>query len=142
MPQKEGIAKRFEDFLTNNKNVPGISFLKEAFNYVYNELKLDPDEFVTEMTDAIIADHYPMPDRMLTCNEKIVHKYLDHEMCAGDSPSGRFDLFPTEGGTAAMDYIFTSLMENKLLHKGDKIALGTPIFTPGVSTCQLPSFRG
>ncbi|MFQ5952886.1 MAG: bifunctional aspartate transaminase/aspartate 4-decarboxylase [Candidatus Omnitrophota bacterium] len=140
-PDKEGIAKRFEEYLAENWEATGISFLKEAFECVKSEIKLDPDDFMQEMVDAILGDHYPMPDRMLTNCEKVVHKYLDQEMCAGSPPSGKFDLFATEGGTAAMDYIFTSLKENKLIHKGDKIALGTPIFTPYLEIPHLNDYE-
>jgi len=140
-PEKENIAKRFEQFTKKNSNLPGVKFLHEAFLYVCDTLKINPDEFISEMADAILGDHYPTPDRMLTCSEKIVHKYIEQEMCAMKAPSGKFDLFPTEGGTAAMDYIFTSLMENKLLHKGDKIALGTPIFTPYIEIPRLNDYE-
>ena len=140
-PQKEGVSKRFESFITKNSNIPAVKFLQDAFLYVRDELKIDSDEFIGEMIDAIIGDHYPTPDRMLTCSEKIVHKYLEQEMCAGSPPKGKFDLFATEGGTAAMDYIFTSLMENKILHKGDKIALGTPIFTPYIEIPRLNDYE-
>jgi len=139
--QKQGIAKRFEEFLDTNADSPGIAFLRDAFSYVYRELKLEPDDFVSEMVDAVLGDHYPTPDRALISAEKIIHKYLEQEMCAGEPPAGRFDLFPTEGGTAAMDYIFSSLMENKLLHKGDKIALGTPIFTPYLEIPRLNDYE-
>ena len=57
------------------------------------------------------------------------------------SPVGRFDLFATEGGTAAMGYIFTTLKENKLLHPGDNIALGTPIFTPYLEIPHLNDYE-
>ena len=140
-PAKEGIAKRFEEFVSTKADVPGVTFLRDAFAYVRDELRIDPDEFVHEMVDGILGDHYPVPDRMLSCSEKIVHKYLEQEMYGGDSLSGRLDLFATEGGTAAMDYIFTSLMENKLLHKGDKIALGTPIFTPYIEIPRLNDYE-
>ena len=140
-PEKEGIAKRFEEFARKNSNAPGVKFLHQAFLYVRQTLKINPDEFISEMVDAILGDHYPTPARMLLCSEKIVHKYLEQEMCAGKVPFGKFDLFPTEGGTAAMDYIFTSLMENKLLHKGDKIALGTPIFTPYIEIPRLNDYE-
>jgi len=138
---KEGIAKRFEEFLNKNSDFLGIEFLREAFAWVYAELKIAPDDFLSEIVDAILGDHYPMPDRILDSVEKIIHKYLDQEMCAGNPPAGRFDLFTTEGGTAAMDYIFSSLMENKLLHKGDKIALGTPIFTPYLEIPYLNDYE-
>ncbi|MFH1837836.1 MAG: bifunctional aspartate transaminase/aspartate 4-decarboxylase [Candidatus Omnitrophota bacterium] len=140
-PEKKGIAARFLKYLEDNKNAAGIPFLKAAFAYVRSELKFDEDEFMCEMVDAILGDHYPTPDRMLTYCEKVVHKYLDQEMCAGSPPPGKFDIFATEGGTAAMDYIFTSLMENKLLHKGDKIAIGTPIFTPYLEIPRLNDYE-
>jgi aspartate 4-decarboxylase len=140
-PEKAGIAQRFEAYLAENSEADGVAFLKEAFHYGRDELKLDPDAFMLEMVDAILGDHYPTPDRMLTCSEKIVHKYLEKEMCGGSPPAGRFELFATEGGTAAMDYIFTSLMENRLLHKGDKIALGTPIFTPYLEIPHLNDYQ-
>ena len=135
----EGIAKRFKEFISKNSGQGGIDFLNKAFAYVCDELKIDPDEFIAEMVDAILGDHYPTPDRMLTHSETIVHKYLEQEKCVPSA--GKFDLFPTEGGTAAMDYIFTSLMENKLLHKGDKIALGTPIFTPYLEIPHLNDYE-
>ena len=58
-----------------------------------------------------------------------------------DKKCGKFDLFATEGGTAAMAYIFNSLMENKILHKGDTIALGTPIFTPYIEIPHLNDYK-
>jgi aspartate 4-decarboxylase len=62
-------------------------------------------------------------------------------MFKGKVLGGKFDLFATEGGTAAMDYIFSSLMENKLSHKGDKIALGVPIFTPYIEIPRLNDYK-
>lgn len=140
-PVKEDTAKRFETFLAKNEEKSGIAFLRDAFACVRNDLKIDPEEFVFEMVDGILGDHYPSPDRMLTCSERIVHKYLDLEMCCGEPPAGKFDLFATEGGTAAMAYIFNSLMENRLLHKGDKIALGSPIFTPYLEIPRLNDYE-
>lgn len=52
------------------------------------------------------------------------------ELCDNRPPKGKFDLFATEGGTAAMCYIFDSLQQNFLLGKGDKIVLFAPVFTP------------
>ena len=39
-----------------------------------------------------------------------------------------------------MCYLFNSLSANKLLHKGDKIALMTPIFTPYLEIPILPNY--
>lgn len=140
-PEKDGLSKRFENFIAAHSEKPGVPFLEEAFKYVCDTLKMDGDTFLLEMVDAILGDHYPTPDRMLTLTERIVHKYLEQEMFGEDSSIGKFDLFATEGGTAAMDYIFTSLLENKILHKGDKIALGTPIFTPYLEIPKLNDYE-
>ncbi|MFH1684043.1 MAG: bifunctional aspartate transaminase/aspartate 4-decarboxylase [Candidatus Margulisiibacteriota bacterium] len=140
-PDKSGIAKRFEQFLKKNTKLPEVKFLKEAYVYVTKEMKINPDDLMLEMVDAMLGDHYPTPDRMLAIPEKIVHKYLEQEMFKGKVPNGKFDLFATEGGTAAMDYIFSSLLENKLSHKGDTIALGTPIFTPYIEIPRLNDYK-
>src|SRR4029078_10024198 len=84
--------------------------------------------------------NYPEPDRMLRHAERVVHAYLNKEMCDGRPPPGKFDVFAVEGGTAAMCYVFKSLVENKILHAGDTIALGTPIFTPYVEMPHLRDF--
>jgi len=140
-PQKGGITGRFRDFIAKNRGIAGINLLNNALEYVTGTLGIDGDGYLFEMVDAILGDHYPTPDRMLSICEKIVHKYLEQEMHGGSPPPGRFDLFATEGGTAAMDYIFNSLMENRLLHKRDKIALGTPIFTPYIEIPALNDYR-
>ncbi|MBN2057765.1 MAG: bifunctional aspartate transaminase/aspartate 4-decarboxylase [Candidatus Saganbacteria bacterium] len=140
-PEKKGIKKRFLQFLKKRDRLEEARFLKKAYNYVLTKLKINGNAFIFELTDAILGDHYPTPDRMLSICEQIVHKYLEQEMFKGKVPGGKFDLFATEGGTAAMDYIFNSLMENGLTHKGDKIALGTPIFTPYLEIPRLSDYR-
>ena len=139
--ERDGIAGRFDRFIADNNEWEGIAFLGEAFALARGEMGLDADLFVNEMADAILGDHYPVPDRILTCVEKVIHKFLEQEMCSGDPPPGKFDLFATEGGTAAMAYIFNTLTENKLLHKGDKIALGSPIFTPYLEIPHLNDYE-
>ncbi|MBU5584076.1 aminotransferase class I/II-fold pyridoxal phosphate-dependent enzyme, partial [Enterococcus sp. S181_ASV_20] len=47
----------------------------------------------------------------------------------------------TEGGTAAIVYIFNSLKENKLIKQGDKIAINTPIFTPYLQIPELNDYE-
>jgi aspartate 4-decarboxylase len=137
MAEKPGIGKRFTAFLEANIGAPGAKLLGDAFNYGVKNLKFDPDDFAYELTEGIVGYMYPVPDRMLRCTERIVHEYLVQEMCAGKPPAGKFDLFAVEGGTAAMCYLFDSLMLNFLLHQGDTIALGVPTFTPYI---EIPHF--
>ena len=137
MPQKAGLAKRFTDFLGANPAAPGARLLRDGFQYGVKKLNFDPDTYAHELTEGIIGCMYPVPDRMLRCTERIVHEYLRQEMCGGVMPPGQFDLFAVEGGTAAMCYIFDSLMLNFLLRRGDTIALGVPTFTPYI---EIPHF--
>jgi aspartate 4-decarboxylase len=137
MPQKNGIAGRFNTFLEYHKASPGAKLLRASFDYGTKTLNFDPDTFAHELAEGIIGCMYPVPDRMLRCTERIVHDFLAQELCAGKPPAGRFDLFAVEGGTAAMCYIFDSLMLNHLLRRGDTIALGVPTFTPYI---EIPHF--
>lgn len=139
MPTKKGIYNRFLDYVKNNPNSPGIDLLSKIIDFGVKEKNFDGDDFVYELADAIIGDNYPFPDRMLPHIESIVHDYLIKELCYLP-PSKNFKLFAVEGATAAMCYIFDSLIANKLLEKGDKIAIMTPIFTPYLEIPMIPRY--
>jgi len=140
-PDTSGSSARFLQFLGKNKGAPGIAFLSEAHSYACTELGLDADEFTGEMVDAILGDHYPSPDRMLKNATVIVRKYLEKELYGGSAPGGQIELFAVEGGTAAMSYLFNSLVENRLLRRGDRIAIGAPIFTPYLEIPRLGDYQ-
>ena len=140
MPQQRGIALRLEAWLAKHTDMPGASFLSSMVPFAVKTFGFDADAFVHEIVDSIIGDNYPVPDRMLVHNERIAHEYLMWAMCGNPRPSGKFDLFAVEGGTAAMCYIFKSLKANRLLRPGDTIALGTPIFTPYIEMPHLEDY--
>ena len=139
-PKKNGIYNRFNNFITKNNNLPGIELLKNIIQYGIKEKNFDPDSFLYELTDAIIGDNYPFPDRILIHIEQIVHDYLVQEMCYNKPPVGRFKIFAVEGATAAMCYIFDTLKANMLLNPKDKIALMVPIFTPYLEIPRIPRY--
>src|SRR5712671_992741 len=140
MPQAKGIAARLDGWLAKHMDMPGADFLGSMVKFAIKTFKFEPDAFVHELVDSIIGDNYPVPDRMLVHNERIVHEYLMWAMCGKPHPSGKFDLYAVEGGTAAMCYIFKSLKANRLLFPGDTIALGTPIFTPYLEMTNLEDY--
>lgn len=137
IPQKEGIAKRFEQFLKDNSREPGVAFLEKCYRYMTVEHDIKGDELIHEWTESILGNQYPVPDRILNCTEIAVRDYIAQELCDGRPPQGEIDLFATEGGTAAMCYIFDSLQQNRLLERGDQIALMTPVFTPYIEIPKL-----
>src|SRR5579872_2339512 len=139
MPHPEGCADRLRTFLKGTSG-PGVALLRRAVDYGVEKLGFDPDAFVHELVDGIVGDNYPVPDRMLEHAEVVVQKYLEKAMYAGRPPKGKFDLFAVEGGTAAMCYVFKSLLANRILKRGDMIALGTPIFSPYIELPELDEF--
>ncbi|MGE6331647.1 bifunctional aspartate transaminase/aspartate 4-decarboxylase [Stenotrophomonas sp. NPDC077659] len=141
MPRLAGIEDRFEIFARENSGVAGIEFLVGAVSYVRDQLGHDASRFLYEMCDAILGCNYPVPDRMLKCAEPIVAQYLRQEMVGTYPFVGDVDVFATEGGTAAMTYIFNTLRENRLLAPGDSIAIGMPIFTPYIEIPDLNDYR-
>jgi aspartate 4-decarboxylase len=140
MPKREGIGARFDDFVKRHASDPGAAMLKAGIDYGVEKLKFDKDAWLFELTDAIIGDMYPVPMRMGRHMEQVVRDYLVREMCGDSPPPGTFDIFAVEGGTAAMCYIFDSLMVNGLLKRGDKIALAVPTFTPYLEIAHLDRY--
>lgn len=140
-PQRDGIEGRFDIFTHANLADPGVKFLRSAVSYVRDHLGISAGDFIYEMSEAILGCNYPVPDRMLALSEQIVNQYIRKEMIDMHPFTGEFDLFATEGGTAAMTYIFDSLRENKILGPGDHIALGLPIFTPYIEIPKLNDYR-
>ena len=130
VPNRKRIASRFVQFLKKHAQSPGATLLKGTYEYLVTEKGVDENELVYEWAEGVIGDQYPVPDRILKYTEMLVRDYLDQELCDNQPPEGIFDLFATEGGTAAMCYIFDSLQQNFLLNKGDKIILFAPVFTP------------
>jgi aspartate 4-decarboxylase len=139
--QAEGLKARFDQFIQDHAKVAGIEFLQKAVAYAEQQLGIASADLLLELSDAIIGNHYPVPDRMLKHCETICAAYIRKEFGAGRPFDRAFDLFATEGGTAAMTYVFQTLKENKLLKKGDTIAIGAPIFTPYLEIPRLNDYQ-
>ena len=141
LPEHEGIVQRFEAYANLHRETDGVNFLRSAISYVKDQLGLDRDAFLFEMVGAFLACNYPTPPRMLEHTEEIVKAYLAQEMFGPLPRNGEFSVFATEGGTAAMTYIFQTLRANGLLKPGDKIAIGTPIFSPYLEIPILDDYQ-
>ncbi len=142
MPASEGAMDRLKHFLMVHSTAPGAIMLHDAINYCTETLGLDGDSLAYEWAEGIIGDEYPTPVRILDNTQEIVRAYLAQEM--GNNAPGlgkEYDLFATEGGTAAMCYIFDSLLVNHLVNPHDRIALMTPIFTPYLEIPGLDRYQ-
>ena len=134
--RQEGIGDRFDAEMDPENDID--AFLIAAADYCVNTLGLDKDVLLKELADAVIGDYYPSPSRCLPCVEIILNAYLQSALYHGTDLAGETLVFPTEGGSAAMVYIFDALSHNRLLKPGDQIAIATPIFTPYM---QIPSVK-
>ncbi|MFC7067799.1 bifunctional aspartate transaminase/aspartate 4-decarboxylase [Brucella rhizosphaerae] len=141
LPKIEGIEGRFQRFISDNSDQPGVQFLGRSLSYVRDQLGLSPSEYLHEMVEGILGCNYPVPPRMLKISEEIVKHYLVREMIGGYMSSDQIDLFAVEGGTAAMTYIFDTLKQNKILTEGDTVAIGMPAFTPYIEIPELNNYR-
>ena len=131
IPQSDGAMERLKHFIMVNSTRPGATMLADAIDYCLKTLDIEPDALAYEWAEAIIGDQYPTPVRILEHTQDIIRAYMAKEMGNNAPGFGReYDLFATEGGTAAMCYIFDSLQANHLVNNHDRIALMTPIFTP------------
>ncbi|MFE2935345.1 bifunctional aspartate transaminase/aspartate 4-decarboxylase [Streptomyces sp. NPDC059278] len=141
MPEPAGSGDRFDAFVRQHPGLPGIELLQKCVESAVSRFGFDKDAFVHELTDSSVGDNYPVPDRILHHTQEIVRGYVADELFAKEPPAGDFSYFATEGGTAAMCYIFDSLMKNGILHKGDRIALMVPVFTPYIEIPELDTYK-
>ena len=105
IPEKKGIADRFMHYLGD---CMVSKFLRKAYAYCVTK-GIAGDDLVYEWVSGVIGDQYPNPDRILINTEIILNWYLKQEMCANSKESTKYDLFATEGGTAAMCNLFYTL---------------------------------
>lgn len=140
IPQKEGIVGRFDSYYQHNKEKAGTELLQSALAYANDILGFSKTDFLFELVNGYLGCNYPVPPRMLTLCESVVKQYLSQELCQNATSAQQFDCFATEGGTAAMTYLFHSLKVNGLVKSADKIAIITPIFSPYLEIPYLPEF--
>ena len=141
LPRLDGIEARFDIFADTHRATAGVPFLVAAVSYVRDQLGLSAADFLHEIVAGVLGCEYPTPPRMLAMSEAVVSRYLVHELIGGQLPTGGVDLFATEGGTAAMTYVFNTMRENRLLKPGDKIAVGLPVFTPYIEIPHLNDYE-
>lgn len=140
LPTKRGIAERLRAEVGKHVSEPGAELLLRGLDCATATMGLDPDLLVGEWVDGVLGDHYPVPVRMLAHAEVIVRRHLAEEVFRGDPAAAGFDFFAVEGASAGIAYLFQSLLASGLLAPGERVALGTPIFTPYLDVPRLPEY--
>jgi aspartate 4-decarboxylase len=138
--EKKGISKKFFKLL---KKAPSSKEKKFLYKAILKIKRLNPkfndDNLINSIIYCIIGNKYPDPPRILTIIEPILTEYLEKIIYKPlKSFQNKISLFPVEGASAAMVYVFNSLKYNGLLVPGDNIAIITPIFSPYL---EIPSLQ-
>ncbi|NKF02671.1 aspartate 4-decarboxylase [Lactobacillus paracasei] len=133
-PERMG---RLQTFLTTHPG-PGADFLNWLCQADQQLLGMMPAAWVSAACDAVIGDNYPAPVRCLSVCEQPLKAYMIRELF--DDRQVPLDVFPVEGGTAGICYLFDTLMHTGLLAAGDRIALLLPTFAPYLEIPKLPHY--
>ncbi|KRN22504.1 aspartate aminotransferase [Lacticaseibacillus camelliae DSM 22697 = JCM 13995] len=136
-PSAERLA-RFKTFLAAHAGA-GAQFLQTVAAAPVDQLGESFAGWLTQACDAIIGDNYPAPVRCLKVAEQPLKAYLSRELFQNRQLD--FDVFPTEGGTAGICYLFDTLMHTGLLDAGNRIALFLPTFAPYLELPTLPHYH-
>ena len=140
MPEKSDARLRFERFCEANPGLTGMRMLRACVEFGIDRLGFDPDAWVHELVDGYLGDNYPVPERVLHHCERVIRAFLADELYRDGVDADTVDVFPTEGGTAAMCYLFDTLVTNRILERGDTVAIMTPIFTPYLEIPELDRY--
>jgi aspartate 4-decarboxylase len=140
LPRKRGAWARLRDFLDEQRDVPGHALLRDGVAYACERHGFDPDRLAVEWVDGVLGDHYPVPVRMLPHAEALVRDHLEAELFGGDEEGSRLELFAVEGVSAGVAYVFKTLVESRLLARGDRIAVAVPMFTPYLDMPSLSEY--
>ncbi len=141
LPERDGMLGRFDAYMQSHCDSSGMKFIRAALCLANDQLGIETEGFLFELVNAALGCYYPEPVSMLTYCEIVVKEYLQQELMAGSNNGGDFRLFATEGGTAAMSYLFHSLKANRFLSKGDFIAIVTPVFAPYLEIPELEDYQ-
>lgn len=139
IPQKKGIGKRFDRILWSVRSLPEAHFLKLAITKMRRLSGMDKDTFIYDLVTSCLGCFYPDPPRIQTFAEPVLTEFLDKIVYRPVTPlKNKIKIFPTEGSSAAIIYIFNSLKYNGLVIPNDKIGIITPIFSPYL---EFPTLR-
>ncbi len=141
IPFQRGIADRFDKLLNAAKGLPEGKFLKEGIKKMRVISGMGRDPFMYDLIISTLGCYYPDPSRIQKFAEPVLAEFMDKTVYRPTKHlKGKVSIFPTEGASAAIIYIFNSLKYNGLVVEGDKIGILTPIFSPYLEFPTLQNY--
>ena len=140
MPNKKGIAKKLSVFLEQTSDKVSGKFLSNAIKQMKTITGFSDDDLVHDIIISTIGCFYPNPSRVQNFVEPVLAEYIGKFIYKSNFKNN-VRVFPTEGASAAIIYIFNSLKYNGLVVKGDTIGILTPIFSPYLEIPDLDEYK-
>lgn len=142
MPSVKGITKRFHKILWRYRKTDEAKFLKVAIAKIKRITQENPDKLIHDIVLSCIGCYYPSPPRIQNFVEPVLTEFLDKVVFKPNKPfKNRVKLFPTEGATAAIIYVFDTLKYNGIVVPDDTIGILTPIFSPYLEIPALKNYN-
>jgi aspartate 4-decarboxylase len=141
IPEKKGIGAKLNRLIKINANTKTGEFLANAFTQMKLLTGFSDDKLAHDIIISTLGCFYPSPPRVQPFVEPVLAAFLSKVIYNNKSLKNKIQIFPTEGASAAIIYVFNSLKYNRLVVKGDKIGILTPIFSPYLEIPALQNYN-
>jgi aspartate 4-decarboxylase len=141
MPKEKGIWKKFKKYLKHYINTETGKFLIKAIAYMKQITGFSSDKLAHQIIIASLGCFYPNPPRVQQFVEPVLEEFLTKIIYKNSNLKNKIKIFPTEGASAAIIYVFNSLKLNNLVKEGDNIGILTPIFSPYLEIPSLNNYK-
>ena len=141
IPEEKGIGTELKKLININIDTISGKFLSNAFKKMILITGFSEDKLAYDIIISTLGCFYPNPPRVQSYVEPVLAAFLSKIIYKNDSLKDQIKIFPTEGASAAIIYVFNSLKYNKLVVDGDQIGVFTPIFSPYLEIPALQNYN-
>ena len=140
MPEKKGITKKLIKMMKNSPDNKIKGFLYKYIKLLIKITGFSSDELIHQLIISILGCFYPNPPRIQPFVEQVLEAFLS-KIVYKKKFKNKIKIFPTEGASASILYVFNSLKYNNLVVGGDSIGIFTPIFSPYLEIPALSNYN-
>jgi aspartate 4-decarboxylase len=140
IPSQKGIGDKLFSFLNLNQDTETGRFLLKAVKTMQMITGFSSDKLVHDIVISTIGCFYPSPSRVQPFVEPVLSAFLTKNIY-GSNIANKIKIFPTEGESSILIYVFNSLKYNHLVIEGDYIGILTPIFSPYLEIPALGNYK-
>lgn len=141
IPEEKGIGAELKKLIKMNIKTHTGKFLLAAFEKMKEITKFSEDKLAYDLVISVLGCIYPNPPRIQPYVEPVLSAFLSKTIYNNDSLKNQIKIFPTEGASAAIIYVFNSLKYNNLVVEGDQIGIFTPIFSTYLEIPALQNYN-